>query len=233
MKQIVAMGGGGFSMEPGNPLLDEYLLKQTGKSRPSVCFLGTASGDSPDYISRFYAAFAKLNCKPSHLSLFRDLPDIESFLLSQDAIYVGGGNTKSLLALWREWGVDRVLRKAWTRGIVLGGLSAGSICWFDQGLTDSLTGRLRPLPCLGFLRGSNCPHYDGEAERRPAYTRFIRAGKMLPGLAADDGVAFHFVGSKLRHIVSSRPNARAYRVFGNGTKFREELLLPRYLGRKV
>src|SRR4051812_10598830 len=127
MKQIIAMGGGGFSMEPGNPLLDEYLLKQTGKSRPSVCFVGTASGDAPDYILRFYAAFTKLRCNPTHLSLFKPHQDLESFVLSQDAIYVGGGSTKSLLALWRDWELDRILRKAWTRGIVLGGLSAGSI----------------------------------------------------------------------------------------------------------
>lgn len=232
MKQIVAMGGGGFSMEPDNPLLDEYFLRQTGKSNPSVCFVGTASGDAPDYILRFYAAFTKLRCRPTHLSLFRPPMDLEAFVLAQDAIYVGGGNTKSLLALWRDWGLDRILRRAWARGIVLGGLSAGSICWFEEGLTDSITGKLTPLACLGFLKGSNCPHYDGEAGRRPAYTGYIGTGEMKPGLAADDGVACHFVGSELRHVVSSRPNARAHRVFRHGGTFHEERLRPRYLGRK-
>jgi peptidase E len=232
MKQIVAMGGGGFSMEPENPLLDEYFLRQTGKSNPSVCFVGTASGDAQDYILRFYTAFTKQRCRPTHLSLFRPPREIESFVLGQDAIYVGGGNTKSLLALWRDWGLDRMLRRAWARGIVLGGLSAGSICWFQEGLTDSITGRLTPLACLGFLKGSNCPHYDGEPGRRPAYTGYIGGGKMKPGLAADDGVAFHFVGTELRHVVSSRPEAKGYRVLRRGGTFREEMLAPRYLGRR-
>ena len=230
MKQIIAMGGGGFSMEPDNLLLDEYLLKQTGKANPSVCFLGTATGDAPDYVLRFYAAFTKLKCRPSHLSLFKPHEDLESFILSQDAIYVGGGSTKSLLALWRDWGLDGILRKAWTRGVVLGGLSAGSICWFQEGLTDSITARLTPIPCLGFLKGSNCPHYDGEPKRRPAYTHFIGTGEMMPGLAADDGVAFHFVGAKLRHVVSSRPKAKGYRVLRQGGHSLEEELVPRYLG---
>lgn len=232
MKQIIAMGGGGFSMEPDNLLLDEYFLRQTGKRHPLVCFVGTASGDSQDYILRFYSAFAKLPCRPSHLSLFRPPADLEAFVLSQDAIYVGGGNTKSLLALWRDWGLDRILRKAWANGTVLGGLSAGSICWFQEGLTDSLTGKLTPLDCLGLIKGSNCPHYDGEPQRRPAYTGYIGSARMKPGLAADDGAAFHFIGTELRHVVSSRPTANAYRVFRRDGRFQEEVLRPRYLGRK-
>lgn len=232
MKQIIAMGGGGFSMEPGNPLLDRYFLEQTGKTNPSICFVGTASGDSQDYVARFYAGFGKLKCKPAHLSLFRPPPDIASFVFSQDAIYVGGGNTKNLLALWRDWKLDRLLRQAWARGIVLGGLSAGSICWFQQGLTDSFAGRLTRLDCLGWLGGSNCPHYDGEAERRPAYRRLVAAGRMVPGLAADDGVALHFIGTELRHVVSSRPKARAYRVSGRGRRIHEEELMPKYLGKR-
>lgn len=219
-------------MEPGNPLLDDYFLRQTGKSNPAVCFVGTASGDSEIYIKRFYAAFRKRRCRPTHLSLFKPPRDIEAFVFSQDAIYVGGGNTKSLLALWRDWKLDRILRQAWTRGIVLGGISAGSICWFEQGLTDSLTGSLTPLDCLGLLKGSNCPHYDGEAARRPAYRTCVGSGRILPGLAADDGVAFHFIGRKLRHVVASRPKAKAYRLSRHGGTFQEEVLLPTFLGEK-
>lgn len=225
------MGGGGFSMKPRNPLLDRYVLAQTGKRKPAVCFVPTASGDADSYIAEFYVAFKKLPCKPTHLSLFRPPQDLEAFVLSQDAIYVGGGNTKCLLALWRAWKLDRILRKAWRRGVVLSGISAGSICWFEQGLTDSITGKLTVLQCLGFLRGSNTPHYDGEAARRPAYHRLIKQGAMKPGLAADDGVALHFIESKLSHVVSSHPKASAYEVRQIGGAVKETRIPARYLGR--
>ncbi len=229
-QQIIAMGGGGFSMEPDNPLLDRYFLAQTGKRKPAVCFVPTASGDADCYIVKFYEAFNQLPCTPTHLSMFRPPADLEGFILSQDAIYVGGGNTKSLLALWREWRLDRILRKAWRKGVLLGGISAGSICWFDEGLTDSVPGKLTVLPCLGFLRGSHSPHYDGESTRRPAYQGFIMQGRMKAGLAADDGVALHFIGRKLAHIVSSRPGALAYRVRQVEGAIEETKIPATYLG---
>ncbi len=138
MKQIIALGGGGFSMEPENSLLDKYILQQSMKKNPKICFLATASGDSENYISRFYHFFEKQDCQPSHLSLFNpSTRNIESFLLDKDIIYVGGGNTKNLLVLWKEWGLDTILKKAWEQGIILAGISAGSICWFEEGVTDS------------------------------------------------------------------------------------------------
>lgn len=212
-KQIIALGGGGFSMEPDNPLLDEYILKQTGKRKPKVCFVGTASGDAEGYLLKFYTSFLKLSCVPTHLSLF-NLPtkDLEAFVLDQDVIYVGGGNTRSLLALWKEWELDGYLRTAWENGVILTGISAGSICWFEEGVSDFFPGELNRLQCLGFLKGSNCPHYDGEAGRRPAYHRLILGGKMSGGIAAEDGVALHYVGTKLERVVSSRPDAKAYFV---------------------
>ena len=228
--QIIAMGGSGFSMEPDNPLLDEYFLAQTGKRSPAVCFLPTASGDADGYIVRCYTAFGKLQCRPAHLSLFCPPQDLQEFILRQDAIYVSGGNTKSMLALWREWRLDRILRTAWRQGVVLGGISAGSICWFEEGLTDSFAGKLTALPCLGFLSGSNCPHYDGEVKRRPAYQRLIKSGKMKDGLAADDGVALHFVGKKLAHVVSSRPHAAAFSVKVTDRGVEEKRIVPNYLG---
>jgi dipeptidase E len=210
-KHIIAMGGGGFSMEPDNLALDRYVLAQAGWPRPKVCFLPTASGDAESYCQNFAAAFAGLACEPSTLSLFRPhTADLKTFLLAQDVIYVGGGNTKSMLALWREWGLDVILREAWESGIVLAGLSAGAICWFEEGLTDSIPGPLTRLPCLGFLPGSCCPHYDGEAERRPTYHRLLAAGQILPGYAADDGAALHFVDDQLSRVVTSRPAAQAY-----------------------
>ncbi|MDF2858808.1 MAG: peptidase, partial [Neobacillus sp.] len=125
---------------------------------------------------------------------------------------VGGGNTKNLLALWEEWGLDSILRKAWEQGTILAGVSAGSICWFEEGVTDSFGDRLEPLKCLGFLKGSNCPHYDGEKDRRPAYQHFVIAQSISAGIASDDGVAIHYIDQEVSRIVSSRPNAKAYQV---------------------
>ncbi len=211
---IVAMGGGGFSMEPRNPLLDRYILSLARNRRPRVAFVGTASGDSPLYAARFLRAFRRFDCRPSLLSLF-DPPKegLAASVGAQDVLYVGGGSTRNLLVLWREHGLDRLLRAAWREGAVLAGVSAGSICWFEEGLSDSVKpGVLRPLPCLGFLPGSNCPHYDGEPLRRPTYRRLVGSGRMLPGLAADDGAALVFRGRALDRAVASRPAARAFGV---------------------
>jgi dipeptidase E len=230
MKQIIAMGGGGFSMEPDNPALDQYILQQTGKSEPAVCFLPTASADSDNYIVKFYAAFTEMDCRPTHLSLFRPpSADLESFVLENDVIYVSGGNTRSMLALWREWGMGEILRKAWGAGIILAGLSAGAICWFEQGVTDSVPGSLSTLSCLGFLPGSCCPHYDGEPQRRPAYHRLLSEDQILPGFGVDDGVALHFVDRELHRIVSSRPDARAYAVEKVAGKVEDRALESVYL----
>jgi peptidase E len=229
--QIVAMGGGGFSMEPDNPLLDHYILGLARAERPKICFIPTASGDSDKYIVRFYTAFMQRLCVPAHLSLFNPpTADLRSFVLEQDILYVGGGNTKNLMALWKEWGLDQVLREAWQGGKVLAGLSAGSICWFEQGVTDSIPGTLSVLNCLGFLKGSNCPHYDGEANRRPTYHQLLATGQIGNGYATEDGVGLHFVGDKLEKIISSRPRAKAYQLERSGESVSEEPLKTVYLG---
>lgn len=229
MRQIIAMGGGGFSMEPDNPLLDQYILQQANKPQPKICFIPTASGDADGYIEKFYDFFNQQSCIPSHLSLFKPpTRDLERFVLEQDIIYVGGGNTKNLLVLWKEWGLDGILKKEWQQGIVMAGLSAGSICWYEEGVTDSYGDQLEPLQALGFLKGSHCPHYDGEAERRPAYRQFIEQGNVQEGVAADDGAAIHYVGQDIKRIVSSRPAAKAYWVSKGG----EEELAVEYLGAK-
>jgi peptidase E len=230
------MGGGGFSMEPENPLLDDHILDlaraNRGRDRPRVCFLPTASGDSPTYIASFYAAFAR-RAEASHLPLFiRTLYDIEAFLLEQDVVYVGGGNTENMLAVWRIHGVDRALRAAWDAGVVMAGLSAGSLCWFETGTTDSFGPGLAALSGgLGFVPGSHAPHYDGEANRRPVYHRLIAEGAIPAGHAADDGAALVFQGDSLFEAVSSRPEARAYRVERGPDGAAVETELPtRYLG---
>jgi dipeptidase E len=214
--QIVALGGGGFSMEQGNPLLDDYVLSLTGAARPRVCFLPTASGDADHYVVRFYRRFSP-GCEASHVSLFRRdqgtggvEDDLASHLLAQDLIYVGGGNVVSMLGAWRAHGLDSVLRQAWRKGVVLCGPSAGSLCWFAESLS-AFHGAPRRVRGLGLLPYSNCVHYDAEPARRAEYHRFVGDG-MRPGYAAEDGVALHFRRTRLEGVVSSRPDGRAYRV---------------------
>jgi peptidase E len=233
--QVVAFGGGGFSMESGNALLDDYVLAATGVERPKVCFLPTASGDADHYIVRFYRHFPASRCEPSHVSLFRrdcGAPDPATHLLEQDLIYVGGGCVRSMLGAWRAHGLDDVLRRAWARGVVMCGLSAGSLCWFEQGLTAFHGEQGLPVAGLGLLMGSNAVHYDKEARRRPDFQAAIAAG-MAPGWGADDGAALHFVGPRLARVVSSRPHAGAYRVEAVGGEAVESPLATVYLGAPV
>jgi dipeptidase E len=232
--QIVAFGGGGFSMEAGNPLLDDYVLGLTGTERPRVCFVPTASGDADHYIVRFYRTFAG-RCDASHLSLFRRdrghgavACDVEQHLLAQDLVYVGGGSVVSLLGAWRAHGLDRVLKQAWRRGVVLCGLSAGSLCWFTEAVS-AFHGAPTVVRGLGLLPHSNCVHYDGEPERRAEYRRFVGDG-VRPGYAVDDGAALHFVHRELRRVVSSRPRACAYRVEPSDGDVVETPLPVSYLG---
>ena len=199
---------GGAPLEP----LCAHALALSGQEDPRVCGLLGATGDASDSIVRFYEVFPADRCRPTHVKLFGiPRPDWREHLLAQDVIFVGGGNTANMLAVWRVHGADAVLREAWERGTVLCGVSAGAICWFEAGVTDSFRAELDGLDCLGFLPGSACPHYDGEAERRPAYHRLVRDG-FPGGLAADDGVALHFVGPQFEEAVSAKPGAAAYRV---------------------
>src|SRR5262244_2158486 len=209
-RQIIAIGGGGFYRDPENLGLERYILEQTSSAGKRVAFVPTASAEPDSYLVSFYTVFLRLGCRPSHLSFFKRTPDLRNYLLSQDVIFVGGGNTKSMLVVWREWGVPEILREAWESGIVLTGVSAGAICWFEQGVTDSWAGELLPLDCLGFLPGSCCPHYDGEAERRPSYHRLLLGRSILPGIAIDDGVGVHFLGTAPHRVVTPREKASAY-----------------------
>jgi peptidase E len=221
---IIAIGGGGFSLEPDNPLMDRYVLRQARCERPRVCFL-CPGPDESQYAYRFFSAFAKLDCRPMHLSLFKPFTaDIDSFIQTQDVIYVGGGNTRSMLAVWREWSLDRYLRQAWESGAVLAGCSAGALCWFEQGLTDSVPGQLNPLSCLGLLSGSCAPHYFDDQQRRPAYHRLIGEGRLQAGYAIEDGAALHFHGPSLNAIISSQPGRQCYRVTAEASQVREQPL---------
>lgn len=224
-RQIVAMGGGGFSS--GNSMLDRYALSLVDAERPKVCFIPTASGDDAAYTLEFFKAYTSYGCEPYVLNLFnRDVSDIEQFLHGMDMVYVGGGSTANLLAVWRLHGVDEALREAWYSGVVLSGLSAGANCWFEASTTDSfLMGKADALTDgLGLLPGSFCPHYSSEPERRPNYMNLIAASRLPAGYACEDGTAVHFVGTDLRTAVSVDGDAQAYRVARIGDGASEEPL---------
>ena len=217
--QIVAAGGALVLPESGNAKLERYVLDACGKTKPRVCFVPAASGDDVTYIARFYETYTRLGTEPGVLRFFRRTPEnLADFLSGYDVVQVGGGNTRSMLAVWKDWGFDRVLREAWQRGTVMFGSSAGSICWFEHGVTDSLAGALTVMPALGFLPGSHCPHYDGEAERRPAYEGFIERKEIEAGYACDDGAAVHFIRTDVHAAISARPTANVYRVELSGAR---------------
>jgi dipeptidase E len=193
------------------------VLGLTGVARPKVRFLGTATGDSAVAALRFYEQWPATHCEPLDVPLF-GVPDRPNEkLLEADVIVVSGGNTANMLAVWRVHGIDTTVREAWERGTVLTGWSAGAICWFDSGVTDSFSEELDPIDsCLGFLGGSMCPHYDGEERRRPVYESLVRDGRLPPGIAADDGVGLHYIGTELAEVVTAASGSTAYRVDRDG-----------------
>jgi len=215
VRQIVACGG----QQLLYPALTTYLLGLARRPRPKVLFLGTATGDSPDYLLTFYQALAGVECEPSHLALFdRVEGDIGGLVRAQDVVIVGGGNTANMLAIWRLHGVEEALRNAYAAGTVLSGWSAGCLCWFEGGITDSFTPKLGALrDGLGILAGSACPHYDSQESRRPVYAREIAAG-LAPGIALEDGVAARYDDERLVGVVSARPEGRAFHVDASGER---------------
>jgi dipeptidase E len=218
-RQILAMGGGGFTMHEASPALDRLVLSLTGKPVPRICFLPTASGDGREQTTRFFERFSPWPCEPSILSLFhlgRDrIVDPAAHLLAQDAIYVGGGSMRNLLAVWREHGIDDAMRRAWERGVVLAGLSAGAMCWFAGGVTMS-GGAPRPAHGLRLLKASMSVHLDSEPERLPAYREAVASGVLPDGYAVDDCAALLFAGAWLRACVASRPGARVIGIRADG-----------------
>ena len=210
----MGLGGHGDTAEQTDRLYD-YILGLTGKERPRVLFVPTASAEHREYVVWFYDRFAR-RAEAMHLDTFPWPPeDLRTVILEQDVINVGGGNTANMLAIWKVHGIDVLLREAWESGVVLCGGSAGMICWFEGGVTDSFGPQLAGMECLGFLPGSACPHYDGEEQRRPRYRELIDGG-FPEGVAADDGVGIHYVGTELAEVVTCRPGATAYRVTRDG-----------------
>ena len=224
-KHVIAIGGGMSVPERTVPPHVDYALRQTGRREPRICLLNTAAGDDPRWAMLMYDRFAAHPARVSHLALFPmpNVADPADLLLSQDLIFVGGGSVANMLAVWRVHGLDEIMRKAWHDGIVLAGSSAGGICWFEGGTTDSFGLDLRPFTDgLGLLAGSFCPHYNSEAARRPLYHRLIQDGTLPGGIACDDGVGVHFVDEDLAEVIADRPGSRAYRVEPGITETRLE-----------
>lgn len=221
------MGGGGFTMER-TPALDRFVLSLTEAQIPRVCFLPTASGDPREQLTRFYERFGGWPCEPSSLSLFhlgRDRVDPVEHLLAQDAIYVGGGSMRNMLAIWREHGIDLAMRAAWQQGVVLAGLSAGAMCWFEAGISTS-AGAPEAVEGLGLLPGSLSVHLDGDASRLPVFRSALARAELPSGYAADDGAALVFHGTRLVECVASRPGARVIRFVADGAGGASEHELP-------
>lgn len=229
-RQIVALGGGMFSMEPENGILDKYILNLVKKPQPKICFLGTASNDGKEYIEMFYKFFQKQQCIPTHLALTDPPKDLEDFILSQDIIHVGGGKTKLIIQKWKRSGLDKIMRKAYDRGIILTGMSAGAICWFEDGFVSGPNDSIKKLQCLGFLEGSFCPHYEDREKLREAYHGAIMKKTIKEGYGVEDGAALHFVNEELLRVVTSRVNARAFKVTPLKVDVNETVYESVYLG---
>lgn len=233
MKRILALGGGGFLMENRHSPIDQYIVKLTGQVRPRICFVATPSGDLPDDIDRFYEAYGSLDCEPVHLAFFRKpapgaiaLSSIADTLLGMDAIYVGGGNTRSALGVWREWGLPEIFQRALLSGVLLCGMSAGAICWFESGLTDSVwgAGPLHPLRCLGFLAGACSVHYHSDPLRKTMLHELVAARASGEGIGIDDYAGVLYEDGRIAKVLSWRRGAAAHRLVFRDRQLVEELL---------
>lgn len=212
MKQIISIGGGGFGRSLGELRIEKYIINQSKSKNPKICFIPTATGDDNGYINNFYRAFNSLACIPSDISFFKRTIDLRKHILDQDIIFVGGGNTKSMLAVWREWGLDVILKEAYDKGVIMSGVSAGAICWFEQGITDSWSHDLAIMDCLGFVNGTCCPHYDEEPNRRPFVSRALKNKSIDSCISIEGFNALHLVDDSPRYSVAFKDNNDSYNV---------------------
>ena len=224
-RRKILIAGGAY----GAPFI-KYMAQLTGKPRPKLLYLPTASADSTTGTLTWYRTCAPLNVEPSDQISFiastQQARSWEEVLLSVDGIVVSGGNTLNQQVIWKAQGIDVVLKQAWDRGIVLGGASAGSLCWFEEGTTDSRPKELSKVECLGFIKGSHCPHYDAEPGRRPLYTRLIASGQMKPGYACDNNAGIYFEDNDVKRVVTSKAGSKAYYVSLVDGKAVEKVLEP-------
>ncbi|MDH4052286.1 MAG: peptidase E [Rubrivivax sp.] len=232
MRRVLAIGGGSFLIEDEPSPVDALILRMANRPKPRICFISTPSGDLPEHIDKFYSAFPSERCEPSHLAFFRrpndrsaPLADFRKHILQQDVIYVGGGNTKSALGVWREWGLDRVLADAYASGVLLCGMSAGAMCWFEVGMTDSFWGAgCRPLTCLGLLSGGCAVHYNSDPERRHGLHAALQLGAIRSTIVIDDCSAVLFEEGHLGRIFRWGEGKGAYTAVADPAGIKELLL---------
>jgi len=221
-KQIIAIGGGGFGSNPGVGIIEKYIIDQSDKKYPKICFIPTATGDDEKYKVNFYSTFDKLNCFSNHLDFFKRTPDLEDLIFSNDIFYIGGGNTKSMLAVWKDWGLSNLLKKAYNNGAIMCGVSAGAICWFEKGITDSWASELKIINCLGFVSGNCCPHYNEEPERKPSLEKFLNKGLLDNCYAIEGGCALHFKDGSPYKAIAFDKLKNAYFVKLEKNEIKEE-----------
>ncbi len=223
-KNIVAIGGGGFGRSLGSLEIEKYIISLISKKRPKICFIPTASGDSSLYKLNFYRAFSKLDCITSHIDLFSRTENLEEKVLTQDIIYVGGGNTKSMLAVWKEWNLPKILQNAYEKGIVMSGVSAGAICWFDKGITDSYAEELAIIDCLGIVDGVACPHFDEEKEREPYVNDVINKEIIKNCICIEGNCALHIKNDIEYYSIDFGNGRKCFRVSKENQNLKKEIL---------
>ena len=222
-KNIVAIGGGGFGRNLGDLKIEKYITSLVKKNRPKICFIPTASGDNDLYKLNFYRAFSKLNCITSHLDFFSRTENLEKKVLTQDIIFVGGGNTKTMLAVWKDWNLDKILKIAYEKGIVMSGVSAGAICWFNKGITDSFANKLEIIDCLGIIEGVACPHYDEEEEREPFVNEIIKKHRIKSCICIEGDCALHIKNDYIYESVNFGKQKKCLRIFEDKGRFVKEI----------
>jgi len=223
-KNIVAIGGGGFGRSLGSLEIEKYIISLISKKRPKICFIPTASGDSSLYKLNFYRAFSKLDCITSHIDFFSRTENLEEKVLSQDIIYVGGGNTKSMLAVWKEWNLHNTLKIAYEKGIVLSGVSAGAICWFDKGVTDSFAKELTIIDCLGIVNDIACPHFDEEKDREPYVNDVINREIINSCICIEGNCALHIKNDFEYSSIDFGNGKKSFRVSKENNNLKKEIL---------
>ncbi len=221
-KNIVAIGGGGFGRSVKDLRIEEYILRLSKKENPNICFIPTATGDNDAYKVNYYDVFTKLECNPTHIDFFKRTIDLSSHIAEQDIIFVGGGNTKSMLAVWKDWGLNSLLKDAYESGTVMSGVSAGAICWFEKGITDSWAHDLAVMDCLGFVNGVCCPHYDEEPARRPFVKKILEDNLIDHCIAVEGNCALHLKDGNPFKAINFGSNKNSYLVSINDGEILED-----------
>ena len=211
-RNIIAIGGGGFGRNPGDGVIEQYILDQANVEKPNICFIPTATGDNEAYKVNYYSTFSKLNCNPVHLDFFKRTPNLEKLISEQNAIFIGGGNTKSMLAVWKDWGLDDLLHKAYKNGIVMSGVSAGANCWFESAVVDSWADDLQVINCMGFVKGNYCPHYDEEPQRRPSVKKFLEDEVFDSCFSSEGNSALHIKNESDYLSINFGKEKKSYKV---------------------